>query len=51
MHDGVWSMIGKGSFDLLAILKFAFNEMRPGINSSPMAFTQIIENGDFMPLI
>ncbi len=44
-------MSGKGSLDLLAIRKFAFNEMRSGINGAPMAFTQIIENGNFMPLI
>ena len=32
-------MSGKGSLDLLAIRKFAFNEMRPGINGASMAFT------------
>ena len=51
MHHGVWPMSGKGSLDLLAIRKIAFNEMSPGINSGPMAFTKIIENGNFMPLI
>jgi len=51
MHHGVRAMSGKGSLDLLAIRKFPFNEMRAGINSGPMAFTQIIENGNFMPLI
>jgi hypothetical protein len=51
MHHGVWTTGRKGSLDLLAIRKFAFNEMRPGINGGPMAFAQIIENGDFMPLI
>jgi hypothetical protein len=25
--------------------------MRPGINGGPMAFTQVVENDDFMPLI
>jgi hypothetical protein len=44
-------MTGKGSLDLLAVRKFAFNEMRSGINGGSMAFTQIIENGNFMPLI
>jgi hypothetical protein len=44
-------MSGKGGLDLLAIRKFAFNEMRSGINGAPMAFTQVIENGNFMPLI
>jgi hypothetical protein len=44
-------MIGKGSFDLLAICKFAFNEMGSGIHSAPMAFTQVVEDGDFMALI
>ena len=51
MHHGVRTMSGKGSLDLLAIRKFAFNEMRSGVNGPPMAFTQIIENDDFMPLI
>src|SRR6266513_860036 len=51
MHHGVRAMSGNGSLDLLAIRKFAFNEMRPGINGASMAFTQIIENGNFMPLI
>ncbi len=51
MHHSFWSMSGKGSLDLLAIRKFAFNEMRSGINGAPMAFTQVVENGNFMPLI
>jgi hypothetical protein len=51
MHHGVRPMIGKGSLDLLAIRKFAFNEMRPGINGAPMAFTEIVKNDNFMPLI
>src|SRR6476659_4489376 len=51
MHHGVRAMSGKGSLDLLAIRKIAFNEMRSGINGATMAFTQIVENGDFMPLI
>jgi hypothetical protein len=32
-------MSGKGSLDLLAIRKFAFNEMRSGVNGAAMAFT------------
>jgi hypothetical protein len=51
MHHGVRPISGKGSLDLLAIRKFAFNEMRSGINSTPMAFAQVVENGNFMPLI
>jgi hypothetical protein len=51
MHHGVRPMSGKGSLDLLAIRKLAFNEMRPGINGAPMAFTQVVENGNFMSLI
>jgi hypothetical protein len=51
MHHGVWPMSGKGSLDLLAIRKFAFNEMRSGINCASMAFTQVVKNGNFMPLI
>jgi hypothetical protein len=51
MHHGVRPMSGKGSLDLLAIRKFAFNEMRSGINGAPMAFTQVVENGNLMPLI
>jgi hypothetical protein len=51
MHHGIRAMSGKSSLDLLAIGKFAFDEMCPGINGASMAFTQIIENGDFMPLI
>jgi hypothetical protein len=39
MHHGVRAMSGKGSLDLLAIRKLAFNEMRSGINGAPMAFT------------
>jgi hypothetical protein len=44
-------MSRKGSLDLVAIRKFAFNEMRSGINGASMAFAQIIENGNFMPFI
>ena len=51
MHPGVRAMIGKGSLNLLAIRKFGFNEMRPGINSSPMAFTQVVEDDNVMSLI
>jgi hypothetical protein len=51
MHHGVRLMTGKGSLDLLAIRKFAFNEVRSRINGAPMAFTQVVENGNFMPLI
>jgi hypothetical protein len=51
MHNGVRAMSGKGNLDLLPIGKFAFDEMRPGINGGPMAFTQVVENGNFMPLI
>src|SRR6476646_9045566 len=51
MHHGVWPMRGKGSLDLVAIRKFAFNEMRSGINGASMAFTQVVKNGNFMPLI
>src|SRR5205809_7752850 len=51
MHHSIRPMSGKGSLDLLAIRKFAFNEMRSGINGAPMAFTQVVENGNFMPLI
>jgi hypothetical protein len=51
MHHRVRVMNRKGSLDLLAIRKFALNEMRPGINGAPVPFTQIIENGNFMPLI
>jgi len=51
MHNGVRAMSGKGILDLLSVPKFAFNEMRPGINGASMAFTQVIENDNFMPLI
>src|SRR5262249_60844826 len=51
MHHRVRVMNRKGSLDLLAIRKFALNEMRPGINGAPVPFTQIIKNGNFMPLI
>jgi hypothetical protein len=51
MHHRVGVMNRKGSLDLLAIRKFALNEMRPGINGAPVPFTQIIENGNFMPPI
>jgi hypothetical protein len=51
MHHGIRPMSGKGRLDLLTIRKFAFNEMRSGINGAPMAFTQVVENGNFMPPI
>jgi len=51
MHHRVRAMSGKGSLDLLAIRKLALNEIRPGINSAPMAFTQVVEDDNFMPLI
>jgi hypothetical protein len=51
MHNGVRAMRGQGSLDLVPIRKFAFNEMRPGINGGPMALTQVVENGNFMPFI
>jgi hypothetical protein len=44
-------MSGKGSLDLLTIRKLALNENRPGINSAPMAFTQVVEDNNFMPVI
>jgi hypothetical protein len=44
-------MIRKSSLDFPAIRKFALNEMRPRIKSASMAFTQIIENGNFVSLI
>jgi len=44
-------MCGKGGLDLLTIRKFAFNEMRSGVNGAAMAFTQVVKNGNFMPLI
>jgi hypothetical protein len=37
--------------DLLPICKFSFNKIRPGVNGRSMAFTQIVENGNFMPFI
>jgi hypothetical protein len=51
MHHGIRPMSGKGSLYLLAIRKFAFNEIGAGINGIAMAFTQIIENGNLVPLI
>jgi hypothetical protein len=51
MHYGVRAMTGKSSLDLLAIRKFAFNEVRSRINGRPMAFTQVIENDNFIPFI
>jgi hypothetical protein len=51
MHHRVRALSGKGNLDLLAIREIAFNEMRPRINGASMAFTQVIENGNFMPLI
>jgi hypothetical protein len=51
MHHGVRPMSGKSSLDLLAIRKFASNELRPGINGASMALTQIIENGNFVSFI
>src|SRR5258708_26372613 len=51
MHQGVRPRSGKGSLNLLAIRKLAFNEMRSGINGAPMAFTQVVENGNFVRLI
>jgi len=51
MHHRIRAMSGKGTLDLLAIREIAFNEMRPGINGASVAFTQIVKNGNFMPLI
>jgi len=51
MHHGVRTMSGKSSFDLLSIRKVAFNKMRSGIDGAPMAFTQVVKNGNFMPII
>jgi len=51
MHHGVRTMSGKSSFDLLSIRKVAFNKMRSGIDGAPMAFTQVVENGNVIPLI
>jgi len=51
MHHGIRPMSGKGSLNLMAIRKLAFNEMRSGINGAPMAFTQVVENGNFVRLI
>jgi hypothetical protein len=51
MHHGIRPMSGESSFDLLAIGKFAFDKMRSRINGAPMAFTEVVENSNFMPLI
>jgi hypothetical protein len=51
MHNGVRTMSSKGSLDLPPIRKFAFNEMRPGINGATMAFTEVVENDNLIPLI
>jgi len=51
MHHSVRAMSGKRGLDLLTIRKLALNENRPGINSAPMAFTQVVEDDNFMPII
>src|SRR5215208_2615772 len=51
MHYGVRAISGKRSVSLLPICKIAFNEIRPGINGASMAFTQVVENGNFMRFI
>src|SRR5215472_12808555 len=51
MHNRIRTYSGNRSVDLLAIRQFALDEIGPGINGIPMAFTQIIENGNFMPVI
>jgi hypothetical protein len=51
MHHGIRVMTGKSSFDLLAIGKFTFDKMRSRINGPAMAFTKVVENSNFMPLI
>ena len=51
VHHSIRTRTGNGSINLPAIRKLALNEISTGINSSPMAFTQIIENSNLMPLI
>jgi hypothetical protein len=51
MHHGVRTMSGKSPLDPLAIRKLAFNEMRSRINGASMPFTQVVEDGNFMPVI
>jgi hypothetical protein len=51
MHNGIRVMGRKGGLDLLPIRKFAFNETGAGINSGSMAFAQVIEDGNLVPLI
>src|SRR6186713_2303710 len=51
MHYGVRPMSGKGCLNLLAIRKFAFNEMRAGINGASVSLAEIIEYDHYVAFI
>jgi hypothetical protein len=51
MHHCIRTVSGKSTLDLLPICEFSFNEIRPRINCAPVAFTQVVENGNLMSLI
>src|SRR5262245_41360706 len=51
MHHCIRTVSGKSTLDLLPICEFSFNEIRPRMDGGPMAFTQVVENGNLMSLI
>ena len=51
MHHGVRAHPGERSLDLRAISQLTLNEASVRIDSAPVAFGQIIEDGYFVALI
>ena len=51
MHYRIRARAGKRSLDLRAVGQLTPDEIRPGIDGAPMAFTQIIEDGNFVAFI
>jgi hypothetical protein len=51
MHYGIGACAGKRSLNLRAVGQLTPDEIRPGIDGAPMAFTQVVEDNNFVAFI
>jgi ribonuclease I len=51
MHHRIGACAGKRSFDFLAVVQIAFDELCAPIDGAVMAFAQIIEDRSFVAVI
>jgi len=50
-EEVVRMLLGQRILNRLSILQIAFDEFRPRIDRCPMAFAQIVERGDSVPVV